>query len=787
MKMIFKIITGNKCWDLAAAFVVLLAIGGISAPLPAQTDGAGVRGRVVDQNQAAIVDATVSVHLAGGVRTVETNTNGEFVLPLPVGSFTLEISAAGFADSFQTVNASSGQAALMIVILSPAPSTAVVNILTTDTFGYRVESLNTATKTLTALRDVAQSITVVGSEQIKDQSLASIAEVMNYVPGITSHQGENNRDQLVIRGNSSSADFFLNGVRDDVQYYRDLYNVQQVEALKGPNALTFGRGGGGGVVNRVTKQAGFTSLRQFIFQTGSFSNQRISGDVNQTVNQKLAFRLNGVYENSGSFRRFVGLQRYGLNPTITYAPGTATVLVLSFEHFHDGRVADRGVPSYRGLPVAVPVSTFYGDPQNSYVRANVNLLSGWLERQLGKLNIRNRTQFGDYDRGYQNYVPGAVNAARTLVALSAYNNATRRRNLFNQTDVTVLWSTGRVKHTILSGAEIGRQSTNNFRKTGFFDNTATTIQIPFDNTVIGTAVVFRQSATDANNHVLAKLAGAYLQDQIELSRHVQFMTGVRYDYFDLGFHNNRTGEHLRRIDRLVSPRAGVVVKPVMPLSIYASYGVSYLPSSGDQFSSLTAVTQQVKPEKFTNYELGAKWDVRRNLTLTTAIYRQDRTNTRSVDPKDPTRIVQTGSQRTDGFELGANGSITRKWRIIGGYAQQAAVITSATASAVKGAQVAMVPHHTFSLWNNYQLMKKLGLGLGLVHRADMFAAIDNTVVLPGYTRADAVFFFDFSERWRVQTNLTNLFNQKYYLNADGNNNISPGSPRSVRVSVAASF
>ena len=95
--------------------------------------------------------------------------------------------------------------------------------------------------------------------------MASIADVVNYVPGITSHQGENNRDQLVIRGNSSSADFFVNGVRDDVQYYRDLYNVEQVEALKGPNAMTFGRGGGGGVINRVTKQAGFTNLREFQF------------------------------------------------------------------------------------------------------------------------------------------------------------------------------------------------------------------------------------------------------------------------------------------------------------------------------------------------------------------------------------------------------------------------------------------------------------------------------------------------------------------------------------------
>jgi catecholate siderophore receptor len=628
---------------------------------------------------------------------------------------------------------------------------------------------------------------VVSREQIRDQSMASIADVVNYVPGITSHQGENNRDQLVIRGNSSSADFFVNGIRDDVQYYRDLYNVEQVEALKGPNALTFGRGGGGGVINRVTKQAGFTNLRDFSFQGGSFQNKRVTADVDQTLSQKLAFRLNGLYENSGSFRRFVDLERYGINPTLTFTPETQTRIAISFEHFHDGRVADRGIPSYGGLPADVPISTFYGNPNQSDVRARVDLVSGLFEKQIGRLNIRNRTQFGDYDRFYQNFVPGAVNAARTLVALSAYNNATKRHNLFNQTDLTYTLSTGKLRHTLLGGMELGRQSTDNFRNTGFFNNTTTSVQVPYASPTMDTPVTFRQSATDANNHLLTKVAATYIQDQVSISRYVELLGGVRFDYFDLRYHNNRNGDNLRRIDRLVSPRAGIVIKPVTPLSIYASYGVSYLPSSGDQFSSLTNITQQVKPEKFTNYEVGAKWDVRRNLTLTGALYRQNRTNTRATDPTDPTRIVQTGSQRTNGVELGMNGNFTRKWQVVGGYAYQNAFITSATTAAPKGARVAMVPRHTFSLWNNYQVISRFGFGLGLVNRDDMFAAIDNTVVLPGYIRADAAVYFKFNEKFRLQSNLTNLFNRKYYVNADGNNNISPGAPRGVRVSLLASF
>jgi len=283
------------------------------------------------------------------------------------------------------------------------------------------------------------------------------------------------------------------------------------------------------------------------------------------------------------------------------------------------------------------------------------------------------------------------------------------------------------------------------------------------------------------------LAATYAQDQIELSRHMQIVAGVRFDYFDLHFHNNRNGDNLRRIDRLVSPRTGIVIKPVMPLSIYASYSVSYLPSSGDQFSSLTSITQQVKPEKFTNYELGAKWDMRRELTLTTAIYRQNRTNTRASDPNDPTRILQTGSQRSEGFEVGLNGNITRSWSVAGGYAYQKALITSATTVAPAGAEVALVPHDTFSLWNKYQIFPKLGVGLGIIHRANVFAAIDNKVFLPRYTKIDASLYVPFYEKWKFQAHLENVLNQKYYLTADGNNNISPGSPRAVRVSLIRRF
>jgi catecholate siderophore receptor len=769
------------------ALVSILIVGACLSCAYAQIPKAALRGKILDPAGAPVVGARITVSregLASAIKTV-SDKSGEFSLALETGEYTLKVATQGFLEASRAVTLKDSGTESVEIALQIAAQRDTITVIDTD--GYQAPLIASGTKTLTQLRDIPQSITVVTREQIKDQQMLSIGDVVRYVPGITAHQGENNRDQIIFRGNSSSADFFLNGVRDDVQYYRDLYNLDRVEVLRGPNAMIFGRGGGGGVINRVTKEAGFTPLREISLLAGSFNNKRVAADFDQPFNDKVAFRANGVYENSKSFRNRVALERYGINPTLTFTPGRQTKITFSYEHFVDTRVADRGISSFQGRPLDIDISTYFGNPDDSNVWAYVNLGTATVEHAASRWTIRNRTQIGDYDRGYQNFVPGAVNADGTQVALTAYNNATARRNIFNQTDATYTVKTGPIRHTLLGGAEFGLQLTGNFRNTGFFNNTATSVTVPLSNPTISVPVTFRQNATDADNHIETNIAAAYVQDQIELSRRVQVVAGVRFDRFDLQYFNNRNSDQLSRVDDLASPRVGAIFKPVEQVSIYGNYSVSYLPSSGDQFSSLTTITQQVKPEKFNNYEAGVKWDANRFLALTTAVFRLDRTNTRSADPNDPTRIVQTGSQRTNGFEFGLSGSITHAWRIAGGYAYQDAFVTSATTAAPVGAQVAQVPRHNFSLWNNYQILPRLGAGLGIIHRSDMFATIDNTVVLPSYTRADMAVFYSITERLRLQVNVENLLDKRYFVNADSNTNISPGYPRAVRAALTVRF
>jgi catecholate siderophore receptor len=764
---------GTRLFSLLS-LAALAAGSGAGSALP-------LRGRIVDQTRSAIVGARVS---AAGVDTA-SDDQGAFLLALPGGELTLEITANGFLPVSRKLQLPESGLDLGEIVLTIEPVRDGLTV--TESPAYQVDAVRSGAKTLTPLRDLPQSVSVVTSELVKDQMMLSIGDIARYVPGVTAIQGENNRDQVVIRGNSSSADFFLNGVRDDVQYYRDLYNLEDVEALKGPNAMAFGRGGGGGVINRVTKEAGFTPLHEISILGGSFGEKRVAADFNEVLSSRVALRFNGMAEDAGTFRQYGGLRRFAFNPTVTVAASARTRLTFSYEHLRDDRVADRGIPSFQGRPVDVDPSTYFGDPDNSHAGARVNIGSATLEQQFGRLTLRNRTLVGDYDRGYQNFVPGAVSADRSTFALSAYNNATRRRNVFNQTDLTYGASIAGLRHTITAGMEAGSQGTENFKNTGYFNDRTTSIVAPFAAPAVRTPITFRQSATDADNDVRALVGATYLQDQVQLPWRLEAIAGIRFDHFDLRYRNHRNGDNLRRIDNVASPRAGLVFKPLAAVSLYANYSISFLPSAGDQFSSLTSVTQQVKPEKFSNYEAGAKWDVSRRLALTAAVYRLDRTNTRSVDPNDPTRIVQTGSQRTKGVELGWNGNITRAWQVAGGYAFQDAFVTSATASVRAGAVVAQVPRHTFSFWNRYQLRPRVGVGLGLLNRSEMFAAIDDSVVLRGYVRADGAVYYSLTERIRLQANFENLLDRRYILNADGNNNISPGSPRAVRIGMTARF
>ncbi|HEX8469020.1 MAG TPA: TonB-dependent siderophore receptor [Allosphingosinicella sp.] len=704
------------------------------------------------------------------------------------------ISFLALASSLAAPAAAADEAVALDTAAADSESTIVV---TGQKPEYGAQETCTATRTCTDVKDVPQSISVVSESQIEDQALRSIADVLMYVPGATPGTGEGNRDQITLRGNNTTADFFVNGVRDDVQYFRDLYNAERIEILRGPNAMIFGRGGGGGVVNRVTKRSSFRPYREFAVQGDSEGGFRLTGDLDQPLGDGVGLRLNGVYENGESFRRNVELERYGINPVLGAALGD-TRIDLSYEYFHDRRTADRGVPAFLGRPLRGFDRVFFGDPERSFARVDAHVASLAVEHRFSDaVTLRNRTSFGDYDKFYQNIFPGAVSAAGTQVALSAYNDTVERQNLFSQTDLVLEGDLGGLSHTFLLGFEIGSQDSVSRRRNGFFVSAASpngvgSINVPLVSPTVDAEIVFlpvnnNAARTPANfNESDASILAFYAQEQLRISDRFEIVAGLRYDRFKLEILNRNTGQTFRRTDDLLSPRLGIIAKPIPALSLYASYGRSYLPSAGDQFSSLDVTSQSLKPERFDNYEIGAKWEPIPGLLATVAFYRLDRTNTRALDPVT-NLIVLTGAQRSKGLEVGLERNITDKWQVSAGYALQKAQITRTTAAAPRGREVALVPRHQFSVWNRYNVTKALGFGLGVVAATKSYASISNAVTLPGYMRVDAAIYYELADGIEAQVNVENLLGADYFATAHSDNNIAPGAPTTARATLRFRF
>ena len=655
--------------------------------------------------------------------------------------------------------------------------------------GYLATNSVTATKTDTPLIDIPQTINVVTREQLDDQAHHSLADILRYVPGTTVGQGEGNRDQITLRGQNTTADFFLDGVRDDVQYYRGLYNIERVEILKGPYALIFGRGGGGGIINRVQKSP---LSDDFIYagqaSINSLGAYDMSADINAPLSDAVAVRINAVYENFDSHRDFVGGARYAWNPYVAFKLNDAWKLGLSYEYVHDDRTTDRGIPSIANgagqpnRPIDGYRDQFFGVPDVNYTKLEAQIAKLRLYGALtSNLSFSGTILYGDYDKTYLNVYPnGAATAQSGTVALAAYSDPTQRENFIAQANLVWAVETGPLMHKILVGTEYGDQKSANRRFNGALSNATFNLSNPIFPTVS-----FNTLSRDTVSQV--KFFSAYVQDQISFGDHIDVVAGLRYDNFDIDGTDllPAVDRPFARKDEKVSPRLGLIFKPQENISVYGSYSQSFLPRSGDQFLALTVTQQNLAPEKFTNYEIGAKWDVQPNLNLTLAVFQLERSNATTPDPRYPVVSINIGTTRTQGIELAVTGNITSSWQVHGGYSYQDAKLAGND-----NVRLGQVPRHQASLWNRYDFNDRFAAGLGIIHQSSQFAAIrtaPNTTKLPAFTRVDAAFYYDLSDALQLQLNVENLFDTDYYSDAHNNNNISTGAPINGRFTIRAKF
>jgi catecholate siderophore receptor len=360
--------------------------------------------------------------------------------------------------------------------------------------GYKAENVTSSTRTNKILRDIPQAINAVSQQQIRDQNIVNMEQATLYIPSVNIQQGEGNRDQISIRGNSSTADFFIDGARDDMQYFRDFYNIEKVEFLNGPNALAFGRGGAGGLVNRVSKFADGVKKRQIILSGGSFENRRFQTDLSEKINENLSLRFNGFYEKSQSFRDYGNLERFGFNPTGTIVLGKNTDVRFGYEHFYDNRFNDRGVPSKNGEPLKTSASKFFGNPNENDSENKLDSVFATINHEFqNQFQLKNYTRFTKYSKFYKNvYASGEV-GSNNQFNLSAYNNSQERKNFTNQTDLTKKFEAFSLKHLALFGTEITHQDSSSSRFSGYFNNKNATLPISIFDDINLTPITYSRA------------------------------------------------------------------------------------------------------------------------------------------------------------------------------------------------------------------------------------------------------------------------------------------------------
>ena len=667
-----------------------------------------------------------------------------------------------------------------------------------------------ALKSPTPIIDVPQSLSIMTAEQITNQGFDSVGDIINYIPGVTNTQGEGHRDAIVFRGVRSTADFFLDGVRDDVQYYRGLYNIEQVEVLRGANALLFGRGGTGGLVNRVTKKAvlgdSFTGVKAAVDTFGAYG---VEVDANFDVDDVMAFRVNAMVESLDNHRDFYDGDRFAINPTARIEFSPATLLDISYEYINNERFIDRGIPvndlaGGNGEPIEAFEDIVFGDSDLNTAEVQAHVLRARVTHNFSDdLKGVFNASYSNFDKLYQNFYAQDLRDINT-VRLDGYVDTTERKRFNLSGNLIGEFETGPIGHTIVTGVEFTDTVNDNDRFNPVFSTSGSdredfTISRPLalrggvGTTATGAPTTLAFTDVNDNTEADLEVVSAFIQDEIALSDNFDIVLGARFDSFDFQSTDLVTGRTRGRKDEKISPRLGLVYKPMENISLYGSYSESFLPRSGGQFASVSDTTALLEPDEFESREIGVKWDFMPGLSFTAAYFENAQTIDAAIDGA-PENLERRGLE-IEGFELQLEGQITDKLYVRAGYAD----LSGETDNGAEKPRE--LPETTMSIWSNYQVTEKFGLGLGATYQDEAFisdfdiAGVNGQTgsnaashpTLPGFTRIDAVAYYDVRDDVRVQVNIENLTDELYFPSSHSTHQATVGAPLHARFTVTGKF
>ena len=657
-----------------------------------------------------------------------------------------------------------------------------------------------ALKTPTLIINVPQSLSIVTDEDVRKKGFKEIGDIVRYTPGINTSLGEGHRDAVVFRGVRSTADFYQDGVRDDVQYYRPLYNVEQVEVLRGPNALLFGRGGTGGIINRVSKKAvNGQDFKTVDMGIDSFGATDLAADVNTNLSDSVAFRLNVHSDSLENHRDFYNGDRFGINPTVNIALDADTDLDLSYEYIDHERFIDRGIPTANGEPVKALSDIVFGDKDGNLNVVEASVLRAALSHRFsestkGSLSLTSSS----FEKMYQNTYANSYDLDTNIVEMDGYHDPTERDNLILSASLVNELNFGNMTHTILTGFESVKTDNTNKRFNTYwttndcaasnYDRESFAVADPIDFSVNATgeatAVEYTNScALKSSTETDIRVSSFYIQDHIDVTDNLIVLLGGRYDKFDIKVDDIKNDSSAARVDTEFSPRFGLIYKPQNNVSLYYSYSESFAPRSGEQYKKLTGGTagsgETLKPDYYESSEIGFKLDLNKSLSLTSA-YFESESEIAGYDGTSSDYITERGLS-VEGFELELKGQVNENLNVAFSY-------SNVDGETAEGGQPREIPESTYSIWTTYDINPNFGWALGVMHQGESAVKDNNSdLLLPAYTRVDAAVYYSIADDLKLQLNIENLSDEVYFPHSHSTHQVAVGEARSTRLLLSKTF
>lgn len=644
-----------------------------------------------------------------------------------------------------------------------------------------------------ALIDIPQSVTVLTAPLLEDRGADSFEDALRNVASLTFNAGEGGRigDNVTLRGYSLVGDLFLDGMRDAAQYNREIFNLEQVDVLRGSASMLFGRGSTGGVVNQVSKLPQLRDFAELAVTGGSYDYGRATADINQSLGASAAVRVNAMYTDTESFRDVVSQRRWGVAPTLAFGLGTPDEWTLSYYRLEDDNVPDYGVPYFAGRPLDVPVDRFYGLGNADYERNETGIATAtYTHRFDADTSLRTALRYADYSRDLWATAPRLA-AGTTVVTDDTVINRQRQARggtestWTSQTDFTTRFEALGLRHEFLAGLELVREDAHRWNYTTSVANPSTTLGTPDAYPALPAAYFDDVTRTNPVRYE-AETVGLYLQDLVTLAPHWKLLLGGRYDDFSADYDRPLPQGDLARTDRVFSWRTGLMYQPTPMQTWYLSYGTSFNPSG--ELYALDDRSTNTPPEKSRNLELGAKWDlIDGMLSVRTSLARSEKTHERNTDLSMPDVFLLSGRRHTDSLELEVVGRPVGRLEVFLAASRLWANVDEASGQQAGSLDRVPVntPDYTASLWATYRLAQRWTVGAGLDAVGARYANATNTIEVPGYHRIDAMLAYRF-DHLSVQLNALNLTDEEYYEGVY-TGHVVPGAARTFHVRLGWTF